>query len=78
MDTFARGLVIADRILKDSDYLKMRKARYASFDKGSGALFEKGKLSLGDLRELAKKVGEPKKISGKQELYEQLINMYII
>jgi len=56
----------------------MRKARYASFDKGSGALFEKGKLSLGDLRELAKKVGEPKKISGKQELYEQLINMYII
>lgn len=26
MDTFARGLVIADSILKDSDYLKMRKA----------------------------------------------------
>ena len=56
----------------------MRKARYASFDQGNGALYEKGKLTLEDLRELAKKVGEPKKISGKQELYEQLINMYII
>jgi xylose isomerase len=78
MDTFARGLVIADRILNDSDYLKMRKERYASFDGGDGALYEKGRLTLEDLRELAKKGGEPAKISGRQELYEQLINMYII
>jgi xylose isomerase len=78
MDTFARGLVIADRILNDSDYLKMRKERYASFDSGDGALYEKGRLTLEDLRELAKKGGEPAKISGRQELYEQLINMYII
>ena len=70
--------MIADRILKESDYLKLRKERYASFDKGNGALYEKGKLTLEDLHALAKKVGEPKKISGRQELYEQLINMYII
>jgi len=78
MDTFARGLVIADRILKDSDYLRLRKERYASFDRGNGKLYENGKLTLEDLRELAQKAGEPKKISGRQELYEQLINMYII
>jgi len=78
MDTFARGLVIADRILKESDYLKLRKSRYASFDKGDGALYENGKLTLEDLHALAVKAGEPKKISGRQELYEQLINMYII
>jgi xylose isomerase len=78
MDTFARALVIADKILKESNYLKLRKARYASFDKGDGALYEKGKLTLEDLRKLAQKTGEPKKLSGKQELYEQLINMYII
>jgi len=36
MDTFARALIIADKILKDSDYLKMRKKRYESFDKGAG------------------------------------------
>jgi xylose isomerase len=56
----------------------LRKARYATFDKGNGALYEKGKLTLEDLRDLALKHGEPKKSSGKQELYEQLINMYII
>lgn len=78
MDTFARALVIADSILKNSDYLKMRKKRYASFDKGAGAQFEKGELTLAKLRDYAAKAGEPAKISGKQELYEQLINMHII
>jgi xylose isomerase len=77
MDTFARALVTADRILKDSDYLKMRKKRYASFDKGAGAEYEKGELTLVKLREYALKAGEPQKISGKQELYEQLLNNYI-
>jgi len=77
MDVFARGLLVADKILTDSDYLKMRKNRYASFDSGKGADFEAGKLSLEDLREIAREVGEPAQISGKQELLEQLINWYI-
>ncbi|NSW95290.1 MAG: xylose isomerase, partial [Bacteroidales bacterium] len=77
MDNFARALIIADKILKESDYLKMRKKRYESFDKGKGKDYEKGKLSLEDLRNIALKSGEPAKISGKQELLEQLINMYI-
>ncbi|RIH64251.1 xylose isomerase [Mariniphaga sediminis] len=77
MDTFARALIIADRILNESDYLKMRETRYASFDSGQGADFEKGKLTLEDLYRMAGKVGEPMQISGKQELLEQLINWYI-
>jgi xylose isomerase len=77
MDTFARALVIADKILKDSDYLKLRKKRYESFDKGAGNDFEKGKLTLEKLRDLAHDIGEPETRSGKQELYEQLINMYL-
>jgi xylose isomerase len=77
MDTFARSLIIADKILKDSDYLKLKANRYASFDSGKGAEFEKGKLSLLDLYNYAKEVGEPKQISGKQELLEQLIGSYI-
>jgi xylose isomerase len=77
MDTFARALVIADKILKDSDYLKMRKKRYESFDKGAGKDFEKGKLTLEKLRDIAHEKGEPETRSGKQELYEQLINMYL-
>jgi xylose isomerase len=77
MDTFARSLLIADKVLKDSDYLKMRKKRYASFDKGPGKDFENGKLTLENLRDIAIKTGEPEVISGKQELFEQLINMYL-
>jgi len=77
MDTFARALIIADKVLKDSDYLKMRKKRYESFDKGKGKDFEKGKLTLEKLRNIASEIGEPDTRSGKQELYEQLINMYL-
>jgi xylose isomerase len=78
MDTFARALIIADTILNDSDYLKMRKKRYESFDNGAGKDFETGKLTLEKLREIASGLGEPVNISGKQELYEQLINMYLV
>lgn len=77
MDVFARSLVIADKILRNSDYVTMRKNRYASFDEGKGAAFETGELSLEDLRTIAAEVGEPAQISGKQELIEQLINWYI-
>jgi xylose isomerase len=77
MDVFARALVIADNILNNSDYLKIRKERYASYDSGKGAEFESGKLTIEDLYAIAKQAGEPKQISGKQEMLEQLINTYI-
>lgn len=77
MDTFARALVTADTILTQTDYKKMKKNRYASYDSGDGAKFEKGQLTLEDLYNIAKNNGEPKQISGKQELLEQLITMYI-
>ncbi|HLN20654.1 MAG TPA: xylose isomerase [Bacteroidales bacterium] len=77
MDTFARSLKIAHTILKDSPYVEMKKKRYESFDKGKGKDFENGKLSLEDLRNVASELGEPQTRSGKQELLEQLINMYI-
>ena len=78
MDTFARALEIAADVLEKSPYRQMLSDRYASFDSGKGKEFEEGKLSLEDLRDYAVKLGrEPKQISGKQELYEAIINMYI-
>jgi xylose isomerase len=77
MDIFARALLVASRVLKESDYQSLRKARYASFDAGKGRDFEKGKLTLAGLRDYAKKTGEPAQISGQQERYEQIINDYI-
>ena len=55
----------------------MRAERYSSFDSGDGAGFENGELSLEQLAALAKENGEPAQISGKQELYEAIINQYI-
>ncbi len=77
MDVFARGLIIADRILSESDYLKMRNDRYASFTSGKGADFAAGKLSMEQLYEIGKSVGEPVVTSGKQELLEQMLNWYL-
>ena len=77
MDTFARALLIAQAVLEKSDYKELRKQRYSSFDSGKGRQFELGKVALEELRELAVKNGEPDQISGKQELFENLINRYI-
>ncbi len=78
MDAFARALEIAADVLEKSPYLEMVKERYASFDSGKGKEFEEGALSLEDLREYAIGLGrEPEQVSGKQELYEAIINMYI-
>jgi len=77
MDMFARALVVADKILKNGEYSKIRKDRYASYDSGKGTAFEAGALSLGDLKEYAITHGEPAVISGKQEYLENLINKFI-
>ncbi|MBO4843553.1 MAG: xylose isomerase [Bacteroidales bacterium] len=77
MDVMARALEIAADVLENSPIEAMRKERYASYDAGVGKDFEDGKLTLEDAVAYAKKVGEPKQTSGKQELYESIINLYI-
>ena len=76
-DTFARGLLIADKIINSSPYEKLRKDRYESFDSGKGKAFESGQLSMEDLYKIAKENGELTLKSGKQELFENIINQYI-
>ncbi len=77
MDAFARALLIANDILNESDYLALRKERYESFDSAEGRAFEAGQLGLPELAELAWQNGEPQPKSGKQELFENIINQYI-
>jgi xylose isomerase len=77
IDTFARALLTADNILNKSDFKKLRKERYATFDSGKGKEFEQGKLSLEDLRTYAIENGEPVMKSGKQEYFENIINRFI-
>jgi xylose isomerase len=74
MDVFARGLICADHILKNTNYKELRQKRYGSFDADNGAKYEKGELTLEDLNAIARANGEPQPISGKQELFEQIIS----
>ena len=77
MDCFARALIVADKILSNSEYRSFKKQRYASFNEGKGREFEEGKLSLEDLRNYAIEKGEPETRSGRQEWLENLVNKYI-
>ena len=69
--------MIADDILKKSPYKKLRTNRYSSFDSGKGADYEAGIITLEDLREYAFATGEPIQTSGKQEMFENIVNQYI-
>jgi len=77
MDAMARALLSAAEILEKSPYKKMLAERYASFDSGKGKEFEDGALSLEDVVAYAKTQPEPAQTSGKQELYEAIVNMYV-
>lgn len=77
MDAFARALISTCNILDQSPYRELRRQRYESFDSGNGKTFEEGRLSLEDLREIAIENSPPEKISGQQEMFENIINRYI-
>ena len=76
MDAMARALESAAALLEESPICKMVAERYASFDEGLGKKFENGELTLEDVYAYGKEVNEPKQTSGKQELYEAILNMY--
>ena len=77
-DTFARGLIVADKVLNDPAFSSMVNGRYASFDSGQGSAFEQGKLSLSDLFDVAtNNTAGIKARSGKQEYLENILNKHI-
>lgn len=76
-DTFARALITADKIITSSSYTALRSKRYSSFDSGKGKDFADGRLELLDLYNIAQDNGELILQSGKQELFENIINQYI-
>ena len=77
VDTFAKALIAADAIKSNSIFDKLRSERYSSFDSGVGKDFEDGKLSLLDLYKWSYKNQDIEMKSGKQELYESIINQFI-
>jgi len=77
MDTFARGLKAAAKMLRGKKFERIVAKRYAGWDKGIGARIEQGKSDLEELAAYTLKHGEPKIESGRQEMLENLLNDYI-
>ena len=74
MDIFARGLEKAVQLIEDRRIPSMLKERYESFETGNGKAFAEGKLTLDQVASLAKPYEQVAKTSGKQELYENILN----
>jgi xylose isomerase len=75
MDTYAKGLKNAAYIMKSGRMAKMMESRYngwSTFDFASNV--DKGISSFEALEAVAIKNGEPKQVSGKQELFENVFN----
>ena len=77
MDTFARALKIAARMIKDGKFAKFVKQRYAGWDTTLGRKIASGKATFAELEKYTLANGEPKIQSGRQELLENVLNEYI-
>jgi len=77
MDTFARGLLIATKILEDGRFDNFVRERYASYREGIGKEILAGKVTMARAEEWVIEHGNPKPRSGRQEMLENLLNDYI-
>lgn len=77
MDAFARGLLIAQRIIDDKVLDNFVENRYKSYSTGVGKEIMSGNSDLEILHKIALESGEPILASGKQEYLENIINDYI-
>jgi xylose isomerase len=77
MDTFAHGLLVADRMIRDGALSKPLEARYAGYKTPIGKAILAGKTSLPELEKWAAEQREPKRVSGRQEALENIVNDYL-
>ena len=74
MDTYALGLKIADRIIRDGRIEEFISNRYKSYKTGIGAKITSGETNLEELSAYALGLKEIKAESGRQEYLENVIN----
>ena len=77
MDTFAKGLKVAYKLLEDGVLENFVADRYASFTEGIGKDIVDGKVGFKELEAYAMKQAPIKNASGKQEWLETVVNQYI-
>lgn len=76
MDTFARALLVANKIVEDGALSKPLAERYAKFESEMGKKILARETSLPELESHAAS-GEPELVSGRQEALENIVNDYI-
>ncbi len=77
MDTFAKGLKVAAKLIEDNVFEIYIKKRYSSYNTNLGQAIIKQNTSFEELEEYAFKNNEIENYSGRQELLESLLNQYI-
>jgi xylose isomerase len=77
MDTFARGLLAAQKIVEDGILDDFVRRRYASYDDGIGHDILAGEASFETLEQYILDKGEPAPQSGRQEMLESILAAYI-
>jgi len=77
VDTLARGLLRAARMIEDGSLAAFVKQRYAGWNGELGSAIAAGQRSLADLSDYVVREGvEPRPCSGRQEMLENLLNRY--
>jgi xylose isomerase len=77
MDTLARGLLMAERMIEDGKLAGFVNDRYAGWNSGLGADILAGRASLADLAKTARdRQLKPEPKSGRQEYLENVANRY--
>jgi len=74
MDTLARAFIAAAKIIEDGRLAELRSRRYEGWEGELGRRIEKGEYTLASLAdEAARRGGDPRPPSGRQELCEQVV-----
>lgn len=77
MDAFARGLLIAQKIINDKVLSDFVEERYSSFKSGIGSKIMNKEIGFEEINSLVRQKDMPVIKSGRQEMLENLINSYL-
>ena len=78
MDSFAKGLKVAQKMIDDGFPEKFIEKRYESYKRGIGADIVSGKADFKSLEKYAQGLGQIENGSGKQEYLEAILNQYLL
>ncbi|HSC13974.1 MAG TPA: xylose isomerase, partial [Gammaproteobacteria bacterium] len=77
MDTCARALLAAAKMLEDGALEAPLEERYAAWNTGDAKKLLAGDYSLEDIERRVRSAPNPEPRSGKQELLENIVNRYV-